>query len=250
MERRGGECGVGCSETGKGRGKWELKVTIVWESSALLGLAGVGNAERQAAVVVGFGGGGQVEIGHRNFFGVLRIEVPQRLPDDGVVADFLLVLVAEDEHGVRQNGRALGLALRGTARRRCVDILITVGLFLLHHLLLSRLLFIETLLVHIFGDGSILVVICIIGRVGIPPPEGIVKSAIQPRIRKIAATWETEASIAESGSKAIAAEAIAAKWRTREGALVQTALVQTALRQAALGQHLFIQAALILGWVE
>ena len=68
-------------------------------------------------------------------------------------------------------------AWTGCAR---VEILIAVGLFLLHHLLLPHLLLIEALLVHVVGDGSILVVIIVIGRAGIAPPEGIVETRHRP----------------------------------------------------------------------
>ena len=78
-------------------GEKVLRVEWGWgETEELLGFAGGWNPEGETAVVVGFCGGGQVESGERNLLVVRGTEGPERLPDDGVVLDFELVLIAED----------------------------------------------------------------------------------------------------------------------------------------------------------
>src|SRR5438552_10634235 len=64
----------------------------------LLGFVASGNPEGHAPVIVGFRGCGQVEISQRNLFPVLGSEVPERLADYGVVLNFLLMLIAEDQN--------------------------------------------------------------------------------------------------------------------------------------------------------
>ena len=61
----------------------------------LLRFARGGDVEGESAIVVGFNGGCQVEIGEGDFLGA-RAEAPEGLADDGVVADFLFVLITED----------------------------------------------------------------------------------------------------------------------------------------------------------
>ena len=63
----------------------------------LLGFPRGGDAEGDAAVVIGFFGSGEVEVAERDLLRVLRREVPESLADDGVIADLLLTLIAEDE---------------------------------------------------------------------------------------------------------------------------------------------------------
>ena len=60
---------------------------------------GGGDAESEAAFVVGLGGGGQIRSASGIFWCGARAKVPESLADDGVVADFLLVLIAEYEDG-------------------------------------------------------------------------------------------------------------------------------------------------------
>ena len=71
---------------------------------ALLSLLRAWNRERDASIVVGFNGRGEIQIREGDLFLSPRREVPEGLTDDGVIRDFLLVLVAEDENrrrGVR-----------------------------------------------------------------------------------------------------------------------------------------------------
>src|ERR1700690_549599 len=146
----------------------------------LLGFVWGGDVEGQAAVVVGLSGGSEVEIGEGNFFGAGGSETPEGLAYDGVVAAFLLVLVAEDQDCGRNNCGSL-LFIPGVRPSHragtSVDILVAVGFFLAAHSLLF-----ETLLVHLVGYGSVLlvvlIVVLIIGRARIPPPVGIIESAV------------------------------------------------------------------------
>src|SRR5262252_4044989 len=83
--------------------------------------------ERYAAIIVSLLCGGQVKVGKGNLLSPLRREMPQSLADDRVVPDFLLMLIAVDEHGGRNDG--IGIVLwRGSlmARRRRIDFLIVV----------------------------------------------------------------------------------------------------------------------------
>ena len=66
-------------------------------AEGLLGFPGGGDAEGDAAVVVGLFRSGEVEVRERNLLRMLGREVPESLADDGVVADLLLVLIAEDQ---------------------------------------------------------------------------------------------------------------------------------------------------------
>jgi len=181
-----------------------------------LGFASGWNAESEAAVIVGFCRCGQVKIGERNLLGTLGSEVPERLTDDGVVANFLFVLIAEHQNCIGQDRRTLCLVLSGTRFRggTRVKILIAVSFFLAQHLLLF-----ETLLIHLVGSGAIAFVVFVVGRAGIPPPGRIVIAAVRPRIAK-AATVETEAVIAESiGAEAGAAKSVLVKLPMRGAAL-------------------------------
>src|ERR1700688_1183494 len=75
-------------------------------SGILLALLRNGEPEIDAAVVICPLGGGNVQVGERNFIGVLRREAPQGLADDGVVLYFFLVLIAED-----QDRRRVGIVI-------------------------------------------------------------------------------------------------------------------------------------------
>ena len=69
---------------------------------ALLSLLRAWNRERDASIVIGLNGRGEIEIRERDLFLSLRREVPEGLTDDGVIRDFLLMLVAEDENRRRR----------------------------------------------------------------------------------------------------------------------------------------------------
>src|SRR6202020_2330583 len=98
----------------------------------LLAFVGAGQAKAYSAVVVDFGGSGKIEIGKRNLLGVLRRKIPQCLSYDGVILDFLFVLIAEDQHGGGSGLCAFRLVLRRRAAR--VNILIAL---LTHSLLIQ-----------------------------------------------------------------------------------------------------------------
>src|SRR5579864_2785732 len=122
---------------------------------ALLGFAAGGNPEGHTPVVVRFGRGGQVKIRQRNLFGVAGSKIPKRLADDGIILNFFLMLIAEDQysggHDLGSLCRCLRFEAGGRTRRgirASVGITISIGLFLASHLLLS-----EALLVHLVGEG-------------------------------------------------------------------------------------------------
>ena len=205
-----------------------------------MGFAGGRNAESEAAVIVGFCRCGQVKIGERNLLGTLGSEVPERLADDGVVANFLFVLIAEHQNCIGQDRRTLCLVLSGTRFRggTRVKILIAVSFFLAQHLLLF-----ETLLIHLVGSGAIAFVVFVVGRAGIPPPGRIVIAAVRPRIAK-AATGETEAVIAESiGAEAGAAKSVLVKLPMRGAALRERRTVRKSARGNWTGAHATNMAA-------
>ena len=166
----------------------------------------VRDVESKTAVVIGFGRGGQIQIGQRNLFRALRTKTPQGLSDDGIISDFLFVLIPEHQDSIGQNRRAFSLMLHRARLRAGVLILIPVGILLLHHLLLPHLLFIEALLVHVVGDSAILliaVVVCckraVIGQNRkSQQPVGIVIAVQARRVIAVAATGVTVAVIAES----------------------------------------------------
>ena len=117
--------GVGCSE-------WKHR----YESGdRLLPAVGGRNVEGYASVIIGLFGCGHVQICKRNLFRALRGKVPQCLPDDRVIADFFLVLIAIDEHCRWQSRLRLRFARRSRTpfgRSRSVFVLI-VFLFLAPH---------------------------------------------------------------------------------------------------------------------
>jgi len=186
-------------------------------------------AEGHAAIVVGLGGGGKVEIGQGDFL-VLGRKGPQSLADDGVVLDFELVLIAEHEHcGGQDRGAFRFGCFLLPARGARIGILIAVGLFLAKHLLL-----LEVLRIHLVGERAIPLIVLVIRRTRVPPPG--IDSRAPPGIA-ITPAAETEAIIAESkvaeaavaesavAESAVAkstiteagtAEPIAQKWTTRE----------------------------------
>ena len=171
----------------------------------LLSFARRRDAEGDAAIVIGLFGRGQVEIREWNLLRVLWGEVPQSLPDDRIVADFLVVLVAEDQdRGGKDRVRGISLGMGYGAGLR-VRILIAVGFLLAHHALL-----LQTLLVHLVGDGEILVVVVIVRRVVIPPvPQPGIIAPAPPRKTPVPA-GEAEAVVgAEDETETVAVSAVA-----------------------------------------
>lgn len=135
-----------------------------------------GQAEIDAALVVGFRCGRDVEVREWNFFGMLRRERPQRLADDSVILHFLPTLIAEYQHGGRSGFGSFCL-VRGRRRRTRIQVLIA---------LLAHPLLIEVLLVHLVGQAYLILLILIVRGAGIPPPIRI-ERAVAPRISVAAA---------------------------------------------------------------
>lgn len=79
--------------------------------------------EVDTAIIVRLGRGSKVEVGEWNLLRPLAREVPQRLPHDGVVLDFLCALVAENQNGCRRRFHTFCLLLRKRSGSR-VQILI------------------------------------------------------------------------------------------------------------------------------
>ena len=217
---------------GKGCCKWEVTGA---GKIGLLGFAGAGDTEGCALLVVGFNGGGKVEIGERNLQGVLRSEIVESLSDDRVVGNFLLVLITEDEDRAGHDGgwgRVLIFVAgphgaRG-AGRVGVCVLIAVGFFLAEHTLLFQIL-----AIHLGGCGDVLSVV--VGVV-VPIPVRIVE-AIGPRVIAVVAAAIAVAVVAESvGAEAIAAEAVMQEG-TIEAAVRERRAVTRAMRRAGAGVH-------------
>ena len=104
---------------------------------ALLSLLRAWNREWDASIVIGFNGRGEIQIREGDLFLSLRGEVPEGLTDDGVIRDFLLVLVAEDENRRRRvrlllivSWRLSILARIGTMR---IGIVLAIRILLLAH---------------------------------------------------------------------------------------------------------------------
>jgi hypothetical protein len=181
----------------------------------LLGFVRGWSAEGDAAIVVGPGGSGKVEIRQGDFL-MLGREGPQGLADDGVVLHFELVLIAEHEHCGGQDRSAFRLgSFLLAARRARIRILIAVGLFLAKHLLL-----LEILRVHLVSERAITLVVLVIGRARIPPPG--IDSRIPPGIAKTPAA-EAEAVVAESKvAETAVAEPAVAKATVAEGGTAES----------------------------
>ena len=79
--------------------------------------------------------------------------------------------------------------IRGTR----ITIAITIGLFLAQHPL-----FFQAPLVHLIRYGSVTLVVLIIRRAGIAPPERIVIAAVDPGIAPAPAASKTEAVVAKA----------------------------------------------------
>ena len=181
--------------------------SIEWEvpQAGLLAFVGTGNAEAHSAVIIGLDRGLKVEIGKRNFL-MLGSEGPQRLSDDSVVLNFLLVLITEHQHGRGQHGcrliRLLSLLISHRRMRPAsIGILVPVHLFMAEHSLLF-----DTALVHFVGVSAVSLVIFIVVRAGIPPP-GIDVANAPPRIAIPAPAIKSEA-VAETVVETIATESM------------------------------------------
>src|SRR5579862_9819819 len=203
---------------GKRRGEWGLR-------GRLLAFVERRDAEGYTLVVVGLGGCGQVEFCKRNSFCAPGSEVPERLADDSVIVDLLLVLIAENKNRVRHDGSSrlrVGGRWAGRGSRASVGVLIAVSFFLPQHLLL-----LQALLVHVVGDLSIALVVFVVGRTCIPPPVRI-NAAVTPRIvttptsvaeAVVAEAEVVEAMIASTEAVTVEAEASPGDGPAREVAL-------------------------------
>jgi hypothetical protein len=120
-----------------------------------------------------------------------RRKVPQCLPYDGVILDFLFVLIAEDQHC----GGSRICLFRSGRRRRTARV--NIGIALLAHSLLLK-----ALGVHFVGQADLVLLTLIVGGAGIPPPIGI-NSVAQPRIAKAATATETIISEAEGADSKV-----------------------------------------------
>src|ERR1700676_37116 len=65
------------------------------------------NLEVHATVVIGFAGGGEIEVGEENLVGAGRAEVKQSIAHDGVIDHVGLMAVFENEHSRRLSGHGL-----------------------------------------------------------------------------------------------------------------------------------------------
>jgi len=52
------------------------------------------DAEIYAALVIGFAGGGEIQLGERDLAGAILVEDPERVSDDSVVLNLFAVLTA------------------------------------------------------------------------------------------------------------------------------------------------------------
>lgn len=97
---------------------------------------------------------------------MLGRKAPQCLPHNGVILNFLLVLIAEyQQRGWRSFGAFFLVRRRG--RRPRIQVLI---------LFVAHALFFQALRVHLIGQTDFLLPVHVIGRTGIPPP-GIIVAA-------------------------------------------------------------------------
>src|SRR5580704_9478405 len=90
-------------------------------------LAFAGHFEIHAAILVDLGGRRDVQVRERNFLRALRRETEQRVAHDGVVLDFFLVLIAEDQRGGRRGSGEFGVPRLVTSRSR-VRVLISTAI--------------------------------------------------------------------------------------------------------------------------
>src|ERR1700691_413051 len=134
------------------------------------------HVEIHAVLVVFLGSGGNVEGRERNLLRVLRGEVKQGLGDDRVIVYFLFVLIAENQHRGRRGFvefLVLSMLARWRGRHPGIEILIA---------LLPHPLLIETLLIHLVGQASLVLLVIVERRTRIRPPIGIVETRVSPPI--------------------------------------------------------------------
>lgn len=134
----------------------------------LLTFLGDWEVEVYTAIVISLLRSWKVQVRKRDFLGVLGREGPQGLADDGVILNFFLVLVAEDENRRRRGIRALFrmLTRRSGPCRSGPGIEILIAL-------LAHSLLIEALLVHLIRQAVFVLLVLVGGRAVVPPPVGI-----------------------------------------------------------------------------
>src|SRR5271169_3035378 len=95
--------------------------------------------------------------------------------------------------------------------------------------LAAHSLLVQVLRVHLIGDGTIALVVLVVGRTGIPPPVGIVKAAVRVGIVGAVAAGISEAVIAESVVvKVLTVESVMQKRLMEEAALRGRSVRKTA----------------------
>ena len=118
----------------------------------LLPFGSSGHSKFHAAIFVRFRGGGEIEVGQRNFLRALRREDPERLAYYGVILHFFFALISKHEYRRRRgivsfvvagrfSGMVAGPVRRWRRGRRGVNILI---------LLVEESLLFQASLVHFF----------------------------------------------------------------------------------------------------
>jgi hypothetical protein len=152
--------------------------------------------EIHAALVIFLGSGGNVEVRKWNLLRMLWIEIKQGLADDRVIMYFLFVLITENQHSGRRGFvEFLVLSMLSWRRRRQPRIQILIAL-------LSHPLLIETLLVHLVGQASLVLLVIVKRRTRIRPPIGIVEPRVSPPI----STHASVAVVVAAASTAISPE--------------------------------------------
>src|ERR1019366_7711243 len=126
------------------------------------------------ALVIDLHRGGKIEVVEWNFLRSLLVEHPKHSTRDRVIANFLLMLIAEDKHSRRRYCCMFFLARRWPLRIR---ILIS---FSVPILTLAQPLLVEVLCVHLIGKRlfAFSVLVIVVGRRRAPPPVGIVVACV------------------------------------------------------------------------
>src|SRR5271167_1225027 len=112
-----------------------------------------GQLEVHAAVVVRFLGGRDIQIGERNLPGPLLSEDPKCLPHDGIVLDFLGMLVTENKLGQLR----LSLRCMGWPRFPCFPLLAQAVYFILQAINLRLLSVVIDVCSRIIGGWIVLI---------------------------------------------------------------------------------------------
>src|ERR1700674_3468864 len=166
------------------------------------------------AIVVHLSRGSKVQLGKRNLLsGLVVIEHPERSTSDRVIANFLLVMIAEHKHGRRDGSGPFFLARLRAARIR---ILIPLSLPIV---LLAQPLFFDAHRVHLAGQRQFAILIIVIRGRRVRPPVRIVVAciAVSAIPRRPETPPATEAVMKTAGVKAPAAKTVSAEGRMREG---------------------------------